>query len=668
MKKTLLPRDYAIALLISAAGFVLLATRVAPGVLPGDSGEFQFVPYIWGVPHPTGYPLYVLLGGAWSHLLPIGDVAFRMNLFSALWGSLALGMLYLLVVTILGLGRTKADRWAVRAGGFVGAIVPLASAIFQRQSLVAEVYTMHHLLALLILLTALRWMDEHRPWGSAWLAVALGLGLAHHRSTILLIPGLLAAWIVPPRPKIRWKTALAALAAPLLLYLFIPLRAPHLSYLRLDLGPAGSWNLYDPTLAGFLRFVSGSRFAGEMRSIGEAAGQLPAAWKLLLSQVGWGGMALSVAGIVAMAVRRRWRALALVLIGLASIVTFDLFYGIGDIRDFYGTAVVLLALLTGVGTTYLATTSSQALHRQDEAAANAGEKKRRDAKERKPQRNIKNLGVFASLRLCVEKVTLLTEHASEWIALFAAAALLALYALLHPPALMDLHHHDETAQRWSHVLASPLPDNAILVTNDRDEITPLYYYQLVEGKRTSWQPLYPLIVPTPEMRDVVGVLDIALRSGRPVYTIKRMDELALRFDLSEVPDGMEMVKAMAPPAEPLHAGLRVGPLEAVGITKHPSGRALKVEIYWRVTGTVPSGATAYVHLLDESGWKVSQGRDYVPGWPYHPPQDWRTGEVIRVIQTIPLPSGRAGGFLLMGWYVGKKQLGAPVRVPLSCTL
>jgi hypothetical protein len=44
-----------------------------------DYGDFQTVPYILGIPYPTGYPGFVLLGWLWSHTFLIGDVAFRLR-------------------------------------------------------------------------------------------------------------------------------------------------------------------------------------------------------------------------------------------------------------------------------------------------------------------------------------------------------------------------------------------------------------------------------------------------------------------------------------------------------------------------------------------------------------------------------------------------------------
>ena len=54
-----------------------------------DVGEMDTVPWILGIAHPTGFPAYVLIGWAWSHAVPLGSVAFRMSVLSALGASVA---------------------------------------------------------------------------------------------------------------------------------------------------------------------------------------------------------------------------------------------------------------------------------------------------------------------------------------------------------------------------------------------------------------------------------------------------------------------------------------------------------------------------------------------------------------------------------------------------
>src|SRR5690349_11953418 len=67
--------------ILLGAGFLYWRT-LAPSVMPGDYAEFQMSAAILGIPHPTGYPLYILLGKLFT-MLPFGDVAYRVNLSSA---------------------------------------------------------------------------------------------------------------------------------------------------------------------------------------------------------------------------------------------------------------------------------------------------------------------------------------------------------------------------------------------------------------------------------------------------------------------------------------------------------------------------------------------------------------------------------------------------------
>ncbi len=70
---------------------------------------------------------------------------------------------------------------------------------------------------------------------------------------------------------------------------------------------------------------------------------------------------------------------------------------------------------------------------------------------------------------------------------------------------------DVTAQAWDALLAQPIPQDAILITNDRDEMMPQWYLKYVEGRRPDLTGLFPLIQPGPEWADVGAVTDQALR-------------------------------------------------------------------------------------------------------------------------------------------------------------
>ncbi|TMQ54271.1 MAG: DUF2723 domain-containing protein [Candidatus Eisenbacteria bacterium] len=91
------------------AAFVYGST-LAPSVGAGDSGELILAAQSMGIPHPPGYPLWVLLARA-AAVLPWGTVAFRVNALSAVLSACAVGLFYLLAARC---GLRKSGRFARR--------------------------------------------------------------------------------------------------------------------------------------------------------------------------------------------------------------------------------------------------------------------------------------------------------------------------------------------------------------------------------------------------------------------------------------------------------------------------------------------------------------------------------------------------------------------------
>jgi tetratricopeptide (TPR) repeat protein len=115
--------------------FVLLGSyfslRAAPSLTWYDSGELAAAAFSLGLSHPPGQPLYQLLGHAAS-LLPVGDIAFRMNLLSAWSAAAMLAALLPLARALFGPG-----------GATVGAVAALGAAAAPpvlEQATRAEVY------------------------------------------------------------------------------------------------------------------------------------------------------------------------------------------------------------------------------------------------------------------------------------------------------------------------------------------------------------------------------------------------------------------------------------------------------------------------------------------------------------------------------------------------
>src|SRR5512140_2954831 len=127
--------DILLAALLGFTSLVLYVLTTAPSVavLFDDTLEFQVVVPTLGIAHPSGYPLYTLLGKLFITLLPWRDPAGRLNLFSAFAASIAVAAFYL-----------AARRWArQRAAALVATVAFAVSPVWWSQATLAEVYALH---------------------------------------------------------------------------------------------------------------------------------------------------------------------------------------------------------------------------------------------------------------------------------------------------------------------------------------------------------------------------------------------------------------------------------------------------------------------------------------------------------------------------------------------
>ncbi|MBN1825241.1 MAG: DUF2723 domain-containing protein [Candidatus Eisenbacteria bacterium] len=204
---------------VLAAGvlFALYLFTLSPGVFLGDSGELTAAAYRLDIPHPPGYPLYALSGRIAS-LPPIGSVALRLNLLSAITGAIAVFLLY------------RAAR--VLAGpfpSFVASVLFGTAPLFWSQCVVAEVYAPATALFLAALFPILRARDERDALLGGYCA---GLAAAAHPTGALLLPFLPFAGLSARRRHRATRNALLAATAPLLaaaaaltLFLYLPVRS-----------------------------------------------------------------------------------------------------------------------------------------------------------------------------------------------------------------------------------------------------------------------------------------------------------------------------------------------------------------------------------------------------------------------------------------------------------
>ena len=185
----------------------------------GDSGELVAAVHILGIPHPSGYPLYVLLGKLWTLLVPFGSIALRMSLFSAATAAAAVTGLFLVA------RQLRISRFAALVGAALLGVTPS----FWSQANIQRVYSLNALMMVAAIYLAVRWFQERRDRVLVAAVFVATLGACNHTYMGVFAIGL-ALWanLVDRQLWTRPRTWLACIAAGLLglsPYLFQPLRS-----------------------------------------------------------------------------------------------------------------------------------------------------------------------------------------------------------------------------------------------------------------------------------------------------------------------------------------------------------------------------------------------------------------------------------------------------------
>ena len=320
-----------------AAALAIYLRTLAPGVVAVvDTPMFQFIGRALGVPHNPGYPLYVLLTHAFSYA-PIGSLAYRINLFSALCGAAAVALVFLLC-----------RQLGCRAVISLAAALGLAFGhIFWSQSIIAEVYTLNAATLAAALLLLLVW-GRRQQSGVFFAAVAVfAAGLGNHTTILAFAPGMAGyALMTDRRFVLRPRTlsaVVAIVAAGLVQYGFIVLRSRQ---------PDTYVESRATTLPELLRVMSGAQFEDRLFSF---------EWRtVLVERIPWVvhrvlATELTVPGLVLAAVGALWlltRRLpeaVLLLPGCAAIVAFAANYNVVDTPVFLIPATLVLWLCAAIG-------------------------------------------------------------------------------------------------------------------------------------------------------------------------------------------------------------------------------------------------------------------------------------------------------------------------------
>ena len=329
-----------VAVVVFIVALSLISHQLTTANFGADGGDLLAAVLTGGVPHPTGYPIYVLLGRLFQRI-PLGSPYFRGTLLSALPVALAAGLLVAslpvawLVLSFplypappsVGQGRSNSvayrrvqpvdtppmsisppslgkggqGRWGIIAALIPAIIAGLAwglSPLLLSQAVIVEVHGLQALFALLALGWAWLLLKGSSSGTKGIVLIVLawlyGLGLGNHLTLLLFLPaiavGLWYAW--RDGLPARWVLfQCGALLLGTLVYLYLPLSARR--YPPVNWGNPQTWQ-------GFLWVVSGSPYQGYFLSapVTDIPGRLLAWFSLLREQYGLLGLVLGAAGAV----------------------------------------------------------------------------------------------------------------------------------------------------------------------------------------------------------------------------------------------------------------------------------------------------------------------------------------------------------------------------------
>lgn len=501
-------QDHLWTAVVVFGAFCFYAVGAAPGLTwahqGADGGELITAAVVNGVPHPPGYPLYILLLQAW--LWParsfgwVSDLNRQAALFSALCAALSVGVTLRTARHLLqarGPQLSSPLLWATLAAA-AWAIAPLV----WTQAVIPEVYALHALLSAL-----LGWAVLVHPTRLWYVTLIVALGVANHLTTLLLLPAAAyALWTArrraSPSPEAETARIAAVLGAGLLLGALFYVRIP----LVAGSAPPVNWG-YADNWSGFWWLVSGDAYRGYLFD----------GWPSLLPSrlADWAytvtvqytpvGLALALLGL-AYWDRTAGDLRTFSLLWLLPVSGYALAYNTRD-SDIYLLPVTwVMALWLAVGLAQVGTWVAHQL----------------------PQRTLRSISVGVALMAAVTAVGLAGLAAWRWPQTALASDheardyLAAVTSVLEPHSIVVTQEDRETFAVWygvwgSRELAEQIPD-LVPVNNSLYQFD---WYRRLQGE------LHPQIAGIDES---VDALIAANRGVRPIY----FAQLPLEFAESEL--------------------------------------------------------------------------------------------------------------------------------------
>jgi hypothetical protein len=463
-------------LAVMAVAAALFLSTTSSNVQFGDSAEGVAGVASLGILHAPGYVAWVAAARLFSELVPFGDLAFRVALFSVVCATATVGLVFA-IARRLG---------ASQPGAAVGALSLAVSSSFWFYAGYAKAYAFTSLLIAVTLWCLLAWKADGSRWQLIVAGAAMGISLgAAWQSMAVAVPGIaLLLFASDRRPRRAEVAALCAsgvaAAGAVVAWVFV----------RAGADPAITWGGASTPNRAF-RLLLMRDFvnlqgtgAGTARGNSVASGdnlvaliaKLLRVPLLVTADLGIALLVLVLIGLV-VAVRSRaatrWWPLATIYIANVGAVLAVIAPGrrprsasisreqLLRTGGFTLAAAIALACITALGATW--------------AMARVGELLHPTAPKRRPS------GRASDQRRARQAAATAPRPGVPWPGFIVAALVLAGTAALHWPDAS--HHQPDLAGDYAHNVLTSLPEDAVLLTNLLERSFTLEYEQVVEDLR-----------------------------------------------------------------------------------------------------------------------------------------------------------------------------------------
>lgn len=345
MKKFTL-QEYLVSLLCGCIAFIVYALTTARGIVFTDNGELLGVMSTFGVPHPTGSPMFMLFGSIWNSLVSIvSSSVFSKNLFSAALISAGISVLHLSVISLIEKTLTEQyNTWYKNAITVSMVLLIAFSRSVWNIATFVEIYSLQFFAFSCIFLAFIHWSLRPTFHASVVLSYLSILAIATHSSMMffaLAVNGIIIIHTYRTVKNFKPLFLLTFLAILALSVFIVP-------FVRSFSEVPFNWGEISRSFDAFMYHITGKQFQIWMFESTETftKNSIDFFKELFTSTLGI-GVVLSLAGLFLLWKRNKYIVLLVVvyfIIGLPFIFS----YGIPDIQSYFVVPIVIVSIFASI--------------------------------------------------------------------------------------------------------------------------------------------------------------------------------------------------------------------------------------------------------------------------------------------------------------------------------